>query len=301
MVTFHVKHSNQFVVDLLTTLQQERFSPLGWWHFLSRSWEMAQQTANAHPALKSSWVRVTLFIGVLAIVIFSTSLFFEGPTSALRLLPSFLSCVIWQQSDLFWHLGLHRQAHTDELLPTIGIANTLTWLRGLAASFLLARLIGGISTSSSLVLLVFLAGVLTDILDGPIARYSKTQSKLGQIGDSEADFYLYAAITLILLQNHVLPLWLALVMLLRFLLLLLAAVVNYFLFAHPLHFGSTLWGKLAGLAQTLYFLVLLAPVQFAFITHLVNMPLLIVLLILLTAAPTAQIIRNMLPRSTQTE
>src|SRR5947209_16421655 len=38
---FHVKHpiegSNQFVVDLLITLRQEKFSPLGWLRFLKRS------------------------------------------------------------------------------------------------------------------------------------------------------------------------------------------------------------------------------------------------------------------------
>lgn len=81
-------------------------------------------------------------------------------------------------------------------------------------------------------------------------------------------------------------------MLLRFGIPLLAAVASYFLFAHLVRFGSTSWGKYAGLAQCLYFLVLLAPPQFTFITHFVNFPLLIITLFLLLAAPTAQIIQN---------
>jgi len=284
-------NENQFVVDLLTTLRNERFSPLAWVHFLRRSWEMSCATARANPSLKRSWTRITLLIGVLALAVLAASFIFEGPQTALRLLPGFLFCVAWQQSDLFWHLGLNRQG-TGKLLPTAGVANSLTWLRGLGASFLLGRLVGGVSTPSWLALLVFLAGIATDMLDGQIARRTKTQSKLGQIADSEADFCLYLAITLILIQNNVLPAWLGVVMLLRFLIPLLAALASYFLFAQPVRFGSTAWGKYAGLAQCLYFLVLLAPGQLSFFTKPVNLPLLIATLILLIVAPLAQIIEN---------
>ena len=31
-----VQSENQFVVDLLTTLRKEKFSPTGWWRFLAR-------------------------------------------------------------------------------------------------------------------------------------------------------------------------------------------------------------------------------------------------------------------------
>jgi phosphatidylglycerophosphate synthase len=90
----------------------------------------------------------------------------------------------------------------------------------------------------------------------------------------------------------VLPLWLGVVMLLRFLVPLIAALVSYFIFVHPVRFGSTVWGKYAATAQCLYFLVLLAPAQLAFITHLVNLPLLIITLVLLVVAPIAQIVKN---------
>lgn len=291
-----MKHSiegeNQFVLDLLTTLRNEKFSPLGWRRFLWRSWQMACQTAHDNPTLKRSWMWVTIWIAMLAMAILVSNAFFEGISPTLRLLPGFLCCVLWQQSDLFWHLGLNRHAKTRILLPTVGFANTCTWLRGLGAAYLLGRLVGGLATPSALALLVFLCGIVTDILDGQFARRTGTQSKLGQIGDGEADFCLYLAITFILLQNAVLPLWLGVVMLLRFGVPLLAAVASYFLFAHPLRFGSTIWGKCAGLAQGLYFLVLLTPPQFTLITHFINFPLLIITLFLLIAAPTAQIVQN---------
>jgi len=297
---FHMKHSresekeseNQFVVDLLTTLRNEKFSSRGWGRFLWRSWQMSCQTADDNPSLKRSWMWVTIWIGILSIAMLVSNVLFEGSGPTLRLLPGFLFCVLWQQSDLFWHLGLNRHVKTRILLETVGFANTCTWLRGLGAAYLLGRLIGGLATPSDLALLVFLFGIVTDILDGQVARRTGTQSKLGQIGDSEADFCLYLAITIILIQNTMLPLWLGLVMLLRFAVPLIAAFASYFLFAHQVRFGSTIWGKYAGLAQCLYFLVLLAPPQITFITHFINFPLLIVTLFLLLAAPTAQIVQN---------
>ena len=285
-----LESENRFVVDLLTTLREERFSPLGWWRFLWRSWEMSRKTANDNPGLKRSWALVTILVSILALAILLATFFFEGPGRTLYILPGFLFCVVWQQSDLFWHLGLNRQS--GRLLSSVGIANTLTWLRGVGASYLLARIVGGVGTPSWLALIVFLVGVVTDILDGQVARITRTQSKLGQIGDGEADFCLYLALAIILIQNTVLPLWLGLVMLLRFCIPLIAALASYFLFAHPVRFGSTVWGKYAGLAQCLYFLVLLAPPRLAPLVQLVNLPLLVATLILLVVAPLAQIVEN---------
>src|SRR5690348_14944769 len=163
---FHVKHQDReafymqhtptsinadtttFVIDLLTTLQKDRFSPLACWHFIGRSWDKSYATANAHPPLKRSWFYTTLFICMLAVVILVATLFFEGANVMLRFLPGFAFCVAWQQSDFFWHLGLNRHAQTGELLPKVGIANTLTLLRGLSASYLLGRFFGGLTTPS---------------------------------------------------------------------------------------------------------------------------------------------------------
>lgn len=291
-------HNHQAVIDLLTTLQQERFSPRGWWNFLAQSWAMSCKTANANPRLKHSWWHATLLIGSLAIVMLVATLVFEGRNAMLYLLPGFLFCVVWQQSDLFWHLGLNRQLQTGELLQRIGLANILTGLRGLCAAFLIGRLMSGLTTSSGLVLCVLLIGIVTDMLDGLVARSTSMQSKLGQIIDAEADFCLYLAITIMLIQSNLLTLWLAAVMLLRFCIPFVAALVSYFLLAQTIQFGSTIWGKYAGIAQCLYFFMLLAPPQLTFITGLVHTPLLIITLVLLIVAPLVQIGTNLLTQQT---
>ena len=287
-----LSNESQFVVDLLTTLRREKFSPMAWARFLARSWEMSRQTANSNPGLKHSWGRVSLTLCVLALALLAASYGLEGPAMALRLLPGFLFCVAWQINDLYWHLGLNRQPQTGALLPIVGLANFCTQLRGLMASYLLGRLVGGVPTPTLLILLTFLCGIITDILDGQIARRTHTRSKLGQITDGEADFCLYLAVTLMLVQNSILPVWVGILMLARFLLPLLAALASYFILAHLVRFGSTIWGKYAGLAQCLYFLVLLAPTSLAAITRLINLPLLLVTLAFMIAAPTAQIVAN---------
>ncbi|HEU5377103.1 MAG TPA: CDP-alcohol phosphatidyltransferase family protein, partial [Ktedonobacteraceae bacterium] len=263
-----------FVVDLLTTLRNERFSPRAWGRFFQRSWLMSWQTARANPSLKRSWRRLTCLVMSLALLILLNNDLFGGLADTLRLLPGFLLCIAWQQADLFWHLGLNRSVQSGKLLPNIGTANTLTWLRGLGASYLLGRLLGGLAIPSGLALAIFLCGIATDILDGLIARRTGTQSKLGQIADAEADFCLSLSLIIILLQNGVLPFWVGLVMLFRFVIPLVVALLSYLAFAHPVRFGSTLWGKYAGLAQCLYFLVLLAPAPLSTLAHLLNIPLL---------------------------
>jgi phosphatidylglycerophosphate synthase len=283
---------NQFVIGILTDLRDKKFSPSAWMHFLENSWKRSRATAKANPALKESWVHITLFIGAFTLAILISNFIVEGPIASLREIPGFLFFVGWQQSDLYWHLGLNRQIRNGTLLRVISAATVLTLLRGLGASYLLGRFIGGINTPPWLLLLVFLGGIVTDILDGQIARRTRTQTKYGQIADGEADFCLYLAVTSILMRESMLPVWFGLFLLSRYMIPLVAALASYFLFAHPIRFGSTKWGKAAGLALCFYFLLLLVPNQLIFLTRFSNRPLLIVTLILLVIAPLAQIIRN---------
>jgi phosphatidylglycerophosphate synthase len=290
---------NTFVVDLLTTLRRDRFSARAWGHFFQRSWLMSWQTARENPALKHSWRRTTGLILFLTLIMLIGDGLVAGFSDALRLLPSFLFCVLWQQSDLFWHLGLNRSTRSDELLQNIGIANTLTWLRGLGACYLLGRLVGGLIVPSELALAVLLVGIMTDILDGYSARITGTQSKLGQIADAEADFCLYLSLTIILLHNGLLPLWIGIIMLLRFVVPLIATLLSYIAFARPVRFGSTLWGKYAGLVQCCYFLLLLVPLPHFIFFTLLNGLVLIIMICLLVIAPVAQFFINVRVRVDQ--
>jgi phosphatidylglycerophosphate synthase len=289
----HQLDNDTFVVTLLTTLREEQYSLNAWWRFLLYSWRRSRETARTHPSLMRSWKQVTALMGILVVGMCIATLVFEGEMALLRLLPGLLFCVAWQQSDLFWHLGLNRNGRAGLLYERVGLANVLTGVRGLCASYLLARIVGGLHTPTRLAFSLFILGIGTDILDGMVARITGTQSTLGQIADAEADFCLYGTMSILLMQNALLPLWLGIVMIARFLIPFVSAVISYFCFTHTLHFGSTRWGKYAGLCQCLYFFVLLAPPQFAPFTYPVTTPLLLVMLLLFVVALFAQIIANM--------
>src|SRR3989440_9292652 len=85
----------QFVVDLLTTLRQEKFSPRGWWCFFRRSWEMSCKTANDNPTLKRSWVLTTLLIATLPVAMILLNFLLEGAEPALCFRPCFLFFSVW--------------------------------------------------------------------------------------------------------------------------------------------------------------------------------------------------------------
>jgi len=278
-----------FAVEAVTELRNDHFRLHAWGRFFRRSCMLSLQTAYDNPSLYSSWRRFTCFVALLALLALIGNSLLMGVGDTFSLLPGFVFCVVWQQCDLFWHLGLNRAVHSGVLLPRVGLANKLTWIRGLAASYLLGRLFGGLATPSMVALAIFLCGIGTDILDGLIARHTGTQSKLGRIADAETDFCLYLSLTVILLRNGVLPLPFGLVMLLRFLIPCVVVLLSYLAFARPVHFASTIWGKYAGLAQCLSFLVLLAPAPFPMLTHLLSIPLLSVTSCLLIIAPVAQI------------
>ncbi len=280
------------VVELLTTLRAERFSLRAWRQFLSNSWIMSRTIARDNPQLTRSWLRLTILLCMLTLFILAAISSSEGIPTMLRMLPGLVICLAWQQSDLFWHLSLNRDPQTGELRQELGIANMLTALRGLAASILIARLVAGLSTSSHLALTVFVAGILSDILDGEIARRTDTRSRLGQIMDGEVDATLYLVLALVLIQNGRMPGWVGLVLLLRYLVPILGALGSYLLFARPVRFGSTPTGKCAGILQSLYFLALLLPHNRLFLIQVIAMPLLVLTIMLLIAAVSMQIITN---------
>ncbi len=288
---------SDFVVDLLTTLRNERFSPQAWYHFLRRSWSMSWKTAHTNPQLRHSWTWVTTGIAILTVVLLLFIGRIEGVEAALRCTPITILCVAWQASDVFWHLGLNRRSQTGEMYQSIGWANIFTLLRGVGTAFLLGRYTGGLATPTTLLLVIFLLGVITDILDGQIARRTQTESKLGGMLDAETDFCQYLVIALLLLQNKLLPPWMMIVFLLRFCLPLLAALGSYFLLAQPVRIGSTQWGKWTGIVQGCYLLVLMLPRNLQEISHLLQTPLLIATLVLLIGAPIAQLLAH---RSTNT-
>ncbi len=286
---------NEFVIALLTNLRQRRYSPVAWGRFLADSWRKSRATARAHPRLSRSWAHVSLLLALLAAGVFSLIWLLEGEQAALRLLPALLICITLQQGDVYVHLGLNWNIIDGRLRERLGLPTTLTLVRGLMADFLLAHLLSGIIPPNSLTLGVLLIGIASDIADGQIARRANWQTRLGGYLDSEADLYLYAAATLCALRAGVLPAWVAAILLLRFAVLLIGALVSYFVAIRQVDLTHTILGRSAGAAQAMLLMAVLAPGALAPIIAPAYLPLLLVTLALVVLAPVMEIRKNLYP------
>lgn len=115
---------------------------------------------------------------------------------------------------------------------------------------------------------IFMLGVLSDAIDGYIARKSKQQSKAGLVLDPLGDKLLLmtAFICLALIDKFPLkfPLWVALIVISRDIIILLGALVIYIVKQNIIVF-PTRWGKLTTTFQMVAVVVVLNQWKFSYI------------------------------------
>ncbi len=139
-------------------------------------------------------------------------------------------------------------------------ATSLTILRILLVPVLVLLILKGAAIAA---LLTFVAAGLSDLLDGWIARHWRQQSELGMALDPLADkFLLVSALLVLSLPGAAgpfkIPLWLTVTVIGRDLLLVLGAVLVYWLRGTRI-FPPSIWGKSSTLFQILsVFLVLVS-------------------------------------------
>jgi CDP-diacylglycerol--glycerol-3-phosphate 3-phosphatidyltransferase len=115
----------------------------------------------------------------------------------------------------------HRQGETA-LLPTFGLGNTLTLLRGLGIALLAGFLFsswptGGLAWAPAL---LYTLAAIADGLDGYLAHLTHQTTKLGEILDMEFDALGLLVATLLAVQYHLLPWWYLFLGLARYLFIL---------------------------------------------------------------------------------
>lgn len=159
-------------------VQRARYRPAALVGFLMDSGALTCRTAARQPALVDSW-RGRALLRVLALPL-GARLLGCPPWS-----PALWLTYLWQLTDLYIHLGLNR--HSDILVPypRFTLATECTILRAYAA----AALAGGCTRPRR----ALVCGVLTDVLDGPLARRTRGVTLLGALLDSEYDAYLALA------------------------------------------------------------------------------------------------------------
>ena len=284
---------NEFVVALLRDLQRRHYTPLAWWHFLADAWLKSWDTSKAHPCLTRSWSGVSVFIVLLGLGGWAAIWLVEGKQLALHLLPALLICLLLQQGDVYVHLGLNLDPSDGRFRERLGLPTTLTLVRGVMANLLLAHLLSGRIPLASVTLAAYLIGIATDIADGQIARRTGWLTRLGGNLDGEADLFLYTSTALCALLLGDLPDWLALAMLLRFLIPVIGALFSYFVAIRQVDFSHSAWGRSAGLAQAICLVIVLLPVALAHWLAPILLPLMLITLALLVLAPIIDVRRTL--------
>ena len=234
-----------FVEHHLVELRKANFTASAWVTYVRRALAFARERALANPAA----VRSILSVGLL---LFSVTL---AGSVALALLgdPGLARRVFaWTTIGLFPMIAL-TLLHVDLVrapdgtpLDALGWPSVITLARvGLVPAFLVA-MIGG---RFQLAFLVFACAIVSDVLDGWVARHFDQETKFGAILDPLVDilcsFWLFVGLWL----GGLVPGLLFLLATARMLLLLVGGAYLY-LTHGPVRIHSTVPGKLTGLVLT---------------------------------------------------
>ena len=130
----------------------------------------------------------------------------------------------------------------------MNLPNSLTVLRIILIPFFVGFLIYG---HYGLALLTLIVAGITDILDGVIARMANQRTKLGAYLDPLADKLLLTSAFVTLSILHLVPVWVAIIVLSRDLIIIVGTLLLY-VTETPLEVVPTVLGKGATLAQLLY-------------------------------------------------
>jgi CDP-diacylglycerol--glycerol-3-phosphate 3-phosphatidyltransferase len=128
----------------------------------------------------------------------------------------------------------------------MNFANKISTFRILTVPFFISSLIYYSAEKDFLrfiALAIFLLGVLSDAIDGYIARKSQQISKAGRILDPLGDKLLLTSAFICLYLFLKLPLWVTLIVVSRDVIILLGAVV-IFIVKKDINVSPTRWGKL---------------------------------------------------------
>ncbi|MCM8801560.1 MAG: CDP-alcohol phosphatidyltransferase family protein [Candidatus Omnitrophica bacterium] len=154
----------------------------------------------------------------------------------------------------------------------MNFANKISTFRILTVPFFVATLIYYRSPEKEflrfLALGIFILGVISDAVDGYIARKSRERSPAGLILDPLGDKLLLMSgfICLCLIKEFKLrfPLWVSLIVISRDTIILLGAIV-IFIVKQNINILPTRWGKLTTASQMLAIISVLLQLSFAFI------------------------------------
>ncbi len=113
---------------------------------------------------------------------------------------------------------------------------------------------------------IFILAVLSDAIDGYIARKSKQKSQAGLVLDPLADKLLLVTAFIYLFLTRAIPFWVILIIVSRDILILLGTTL-IFMIKHDINILPTRWGKLTTTFQMLTIIFILLQYKYVFIFY----------------------------------
>jgi phosphatidylglycerophosphate synthase len=243
---------NVFFDDQLQRLRSGGFRPRALIEFGRQLWRSSRASADARPELRRE-LRLMRWGGVVA----SFGVGALSAVSGVSVLPAVALPVLWWLILCAWvsvELGLVRHPITGAPSPRIGPANLMTLYRGWAAAPVLA--IGlGVGGPTPLWVVLCIAAGWTDLLDGTVAVRLHHESRLGRLLDPVLDAFFFSAAAVSLAHWGLLPVWLAVVVALRYFLPVAGGLALLFIRGRTVPVQHTPWGQRSTLAIGIALLV----------------------------------------------
>lgn len=230
-----------FKRELIAELKAREYRPRAWADYVSGHLRLALRVAEERPAALRSVIAVGL---VLFALLFAAAL-------ALSLLHSqdlgrriFIASLLWLVLHCLWivlHLGLLIDLAERPVLR-LGLPNALTLFRGLSVP---ALVILGEAGEIGFVFGVYLAGALSDIADGTLARRFGPVTRLGVVMDPVVDIAWNTASIVALAEAGLVPAWAVALVVVRYGLLVTGSTWLY-LRNTTIRIRATRFGKASG-------------------------------------------------------
>jgi cardiolipin synthase len=246
-----------FVEHHLVELRQDRYSAAAWVRYVRKALAFARERALANPAAVRSILSVGLLLFVVTIAGSVALALLGDPALARRIFT-------WTALGLFPMIGL-TLLHVDLIrapdntpLDAIGWPSVISLARvALVPAFLIAMT----GARWRLAFAVFACAIVSDVLDGWVARHFRQETRFGAILDPLVDilcsFWLFVGLWL----GGLVPGLLLLFATARMLMLLVGG--SYLYVTHgPVRIHSTVPGKLTGLVLTALVAMRLIAVAF---------------------------------------
>jgi len=220
------------------------FSLFAFLGFFSDSFRESIDQIRENPGLSRRIIRFSVIFHVVVLAALFP-LYYPGALGlfarvALYTGVSFAGLTGW----LLLFTGLIRKPG-GRVLPGAGLANYLTMARFYLIVPMVVLFSHGLVAAA---LVVYVVLGLTDIADGVVARKRNEQTDFGVVMDPLADVFSTAAVFAAFLAADLVPLWLFLVLMLRYSMLIVGSFV-LFLATGPIRFRATIAGKIVGIIQ----------------------------------------------------